>query len=181
VVGNSLRDQLLQAGLVDKSRAERAKKEQQKQARRQRGGKPASAGAERPAKPSADADKVARDRALNQQRNTARSEREIAAQVKQLVLRHRLPRDEGDDTRPYHFQNKQKIKRIHVSATNHRKLSTGELLIVNFNGNFELVPADVAEKIRQRNPVLVIDPPTERPVDADDPYAAYEVPDDLIW
>jgi len=60
-------------------------------------------------------------------------------------------------------------------------ISAGQLVIVNFNGVFELVPPDIAEKIRERNPSLVIDLPEEQQPDADDPYAQYQVPDDLMW
>jgi uncharacterized protein YaiL (DUF2058 family) len=53
--------------------------------------------------------------------------------------------------------------------------------VVNCNGEFELVPAETAEKIRQLNPSLVIDPPEESESTEDDDYADYKVPDDLIW
>ena len=55
------------------------------------------------------------------------------------------------------------------------------LVVVNCNGEFELVPAEIAEKIRQRNPSLVIDLPDEQSASEDDPYADYQVPDDLVW
>ena len=60
-------------------------------------------------------------------------------------------------------------------------LSAGKLVIVNDNGVFELVPPAIAEKIRARNPSLVIDLPSDEEPSADDPYADYQVPDDLIW
>ena len=68
-----------------------------------------------------------------------------------------------------------------MSADVHKKISAGQIKIVNDNGVFELVPPAVAEKIRARNPSLVIDLPEEQSPDADDPYAAYQVPDDLMW
>jgi hypothetical protein len=39
----------------------------------------------------------------------------------------------------------------------------------------------VAEKIRQRDEQSVITPPRESGVVDDDPYADYQVPDDLVW
>jgi uncharacterized protein YaiL (DUF2058 family) len=60
-------------------------------------------------------------------------------------------------------------------------ITSSKLVIVNCNGVFELVPKQIAEKIRQRNPSLVIDLTEEQPTSEDDPYAEYKVPDDLIW
>ena len=93
----------------------------------------------------------------------------------------RHPRSESEDDKPFHFENKGKVKRIYVSAQTHKLIADGKLKIVNDNGVFELVPPAVAEKIRARNPSLVIDLPEEQSPDADDPYAAYQVPDDLMW
>ena len=87
----------------------------------------------------------------------------------------------GDDDVPFNFQNKDKIKRLYVSPDTHKLISAGKLVIVNDNGVFELVPPAIAEKIRARNPSLVIDLPSDEEPSADDPYADYQVPDDLIW
>ena len=54
-------------------------------------------------------------------------------------------------------------------------------MVVNCNSVFELVPAKIAEQIRQCNPSLVIDLPDEQPVAEDDPYSDYQVPDDQTW
>ena len=180
-MGNSLQDQLLKAGLVDKSKASKTRQQQKKQARQQRNVKGDAAAPVDPQRQREQAEKLARDRELNEQRNEARRQREIAAQVKQLVINNRHPRPASDDDQPFYFENKGKIKRIHVSPQTHRLITAGKLVIVNYNGVFELVPADTGEKIRQRNPSLVIDLPGEQPADADDPYAAYQVPDDLTW
>jgi uncharacterized protein YaiL (DUF2058 family) len=44
------------------------------------------------------------------------------------------------------------------------------------------VPADIAERVRARDPslVLVWNQPSQTP-DEDDPYADFQVPDDLMW
>ena len=94
---------------------------------------------------------------------------------------HRHARTPSDDDVPFNFQNKDKIKRLYVSPDTHKLISAGKLVIVNDNGVFELVPPAIAEKIRARNPSLVIDLPSDEEPSADDPYADYQVPDDLIW
>ena len=180
-MGNSLQDQLLKAGLVDKSRANKARKQQKAQTRQQRHQKGAVAPGPNPQQQKEQAEKAARDRELNQQRDEVRRQREIAAQVKQLVTSSRYPRSEREDDRPFYFENKGKLKRLYLSSETHRMVTSGRLVIVNCNGVFELVPPDVAEKIRQRNPSLVIDLPDEQRPDENDPYAKYQVPDDLMW
>lgn len=177
-MGNSLQDQLLKAGLVDKNKANQAKKAQRKKARQQRQGDGQKSASEQS---QALSEKRMHDRSLNEKRNEARKQREIAAQVKQLVEKNRHPRNgEGEDT-PFYFDNKGKIKKIYVTSQTHKMITERRLTIVNCNGEFELVPTDIAEKIRLRNPSLVIDLPDEQPVAEDDPYADYQVPDDLIW
>jgi uncharacterized protein YaiL (DUF2058 family) len=177
-VGNSLQDQLLKAGLIDKNKANKASKEIRKQTRQQRNKKKA-------ATPTAEQlrqqEKVAKDRELNLRREESRRQREIAIQVKQLVDFHRHPRSNDEDDKPFYFNNKGKVKQMYVSAETHKKITSSKLVIVNCNGVFELVPKEIAEKIRQRNPSLVIDLTEEQTASEDDPYAEYKVPDDLIW
>lgn len=180
-MGNSLQEQLLQAGLVKKEQVDKANKQKSRQQREQRSKK---AKATKPVDPEVKRrreEKAARDRALNQQREEVRRQREVAAQVRQLVREHRHPRSQGDDDVPFNFDNKGKIKRLYVSPATHKLVSAGKLKIVNDNGTFELVPPAIAEKIRARNPSLVIDLPDDDQPAADDPYADYQVPDDLMW
>ena len=181
-MGNSLQDELLKAGLIDKGRLEKAKKQGKQQARQQRQGKAAKAKAKKARQPTpAELEKRARDRELEQQRAEVRRQREVAAEVRQLVRNNRHPRIERDDDQAFHFENKGKIKRIYVSPETHALIAAGKLVIVNDNGVFELVPPAIAEKIRQRNPSLVIDLPEEQGSAEDDPYAEFKVPDDLMW
>jgi uncharacterized protein len=58
----------------------------------------------------------------------------------------------------------------------------GHLVIVCQGGTTELVPKVIADKIAERDPSLVVRVnKTSTEVDADDPYAAFQVPDDLMW
>ena len=58
----------------------------------------------------------------------------------------------------------------------------GELVIVRVGADYELVPKSVAEKIAQRDPgcVLTIKDSAQE-TGAEDEYAKYKIPDDLIW
>ncbi len=45
-----------------------------------------------------------------------------------------------------------------------------------------MVPRVIADKIAERDASLVVRvKKTDTAVEADDPYAAYQVPDDLMW
>ena len=61
-------------------------------------------------------------------------------------------------------------------------LSSGSLAIVQHGGGYEVIPREAALKIQERDPrrVLLLSTQTEAP-EAVDPYAAYQIPDDLMW
>ena len=107
-------------------------------------------------------------------------EAKLAAQQGQLVEMNRQPREAGDID--YSFTDSTLIKRMHVTAPQAKQLGEGRLCIIKMDGQYELIPTLVAEKIQQRDESAIIlsNPSTEEP-DEDDPYADYKVPDDLMW
>ena len=69
-----------------------------------------------------------------------------------------------------------------MSEDVHKHISYGLLAIARFNNGFVLVPKMVAIKIQQRSDDIIIPLKYEEPaIEEDDPYAEYEIPDDLIW
>ncbi|MFT4651170.1 MAG: hypothetical protein ACI9AP_001343, partial [Flavobacteriales bacterium] len=66
-------------------------------------------------------------------------------------------------------------------------LSQGRLAIVSLLGNptekFEVVPAAIAEKIAQRDSdyIVQLNVKESSSETEDDPYADYQIPDDLMW
>lgn len=176
----SLQDQLLKAGLVDNKKANKIKKIKHKQAKQKQKNKIDPADEAKLAAQRSQAEKVERDRLLNQQRKAEAERKAIAAQVRQLIEMNRQSRDDGD--RPYSFTDGALVKRIHVTEAQLKQLSNGRLCIVNLDEQYELIPTLVAEKIQQRDETTQIlsNQSTEIP-DEDDPYADYQVPDDLMW
>ena len=58
----------------------------------------------------------------------------------------------------------------------------GKLGIARIDGIYELVPRVIAEKIQQRNEKrIVLFEPDEKVIDENDPYAEFQIPDDLVW
>ena len=184
-MGNALRDQLLKAGLVNEKQVKQAVKEKQKDVQRTHGqGKSTVQEEEKQRAQRAQAEKAERDRLLNQQRQEQAEKKAIAAQIRQLVEQNRQPKQDGDT--PYNFVDRGKVKRLYASDKTRQRISSGQLAIVRLEKEYELVPADVAEKIAARDPDCVVlhNDPKQKPASeaiASDPYAQFQVPDDLMW
>lgn len=176
----SLRDQLLKAGLVSEKQAKQAGKQKQKQQRLEKKGQVEVDDAQKRAAQEAMAEKAARDQELNRQQQEKAEQKARSAQIKQLIETTRLPKLNGEDY--YNFVDDKKVKRISVNALMRNKLSSGGLAIVRHGGGYEVVARDVALKIQERDArrIVLLNTATEA-ADADDPYAAYQVPDDLMW
>jgi len=173
-MAGSLKDQLLKAGLVSTKQVKKADHEK----RKGKGGAPAP---DNNAAQRAQAEKAERDRALNRQRQEEAERKANAAAIRQLIESNRIDKGAGDV--PYNFTDGSKISRVYVTAEVHAQLVKGTLCLAKLGARHELVRPDVAEKIRARDPSRVIMPAAGEPdaPAADDPYAAYQVPDDLIW
>ena len=178
----SLRDQLLQAGLISKKQAQEAEKQRHQQRAQQPKSKKAAPPPPKPAAPSPEALKRARDQEISKKQQEKAQQKALRAQVKQLVEQNKLPKAQGDDL--YNFVDGRNIRRIPVDAEMRRKLGEGLLFVVRSEGRYEVVPAEIAARIRERDERSVMPPPSATPAqqpDENDPYKDYVVPDDLIW
>jgi uncharacterized protein YaiL (DUF2058 family) len=189
----SLRDQLLAAGLGNKNQAKQAREDQHRnrhtQQHQQRKGQKPGAGAGpggRPLAPVRNVDpaKLARDQALEQKKRDKAARKERAAQVRQLVEPNALPRLETDDY--YNFVHDGRIARVGVDAARRAALIGGTLAIVRSHGQYLVVPAEIAARVREREPRAVVHDAARAATSGgalaeDDPYAQFKVPDDLIW
>ena len=177
-----LRDQLLKSGLVNEKQVKKAEKEKRKGQQNQPQGKAGEVSDEQMRRQQAQIEKQERDRLLNQQLKEAADKRALAAQARQLIETHKLPYQEGDT--PFNFTDTGKVKKLYLESKVRDQLVRGLLGIVKFDSQYALVPRETAEKIRQRDPsalLLLNDPPGQPQPEADDPYAQYQIPDDLIW
>jgi uncharacterized protein YaiL (DUF2058 family) len=111
----------------------------------------------------------------------ARLRREAKAKLTELVAGKGLNANDAEHVR--HFEYGGKIKRIHVSAEQLKALNAGELGVLQLEGRYLLVSAELlaqAEAVFAPAIALKVDPNATR---EDDPYAdpQYQVPDDLVW
>ena len=99
-----------------------------------------------------------------------------------------------DGDQKFSFTDTKVIKHIYVSQTQIDQLSRGTLAIVRQivkqaashkdgqKHNHVLVPMGVAQKIEQRDESVVVFKAQENTaIEEDDPYAAFQIPDDLTW
>ena len=171
----SLKDQLLKAGLANAKKARQAEHEKRVEAR-----DPNAPSAQALAQ-KAQQEKAGRDRELNRQQKLEQDKKALAAQVRNIVEAHRIERRGGEVA--YQFTADKKIKKILVTATQQDQLVRGLIAIARLGEQFELVPAVIAGKLRQRDAdaVVVMNDKSSNAVDADDPYKDYPIPDDLMW
>ena len=126
-------------------------------------------------------EKQERIEAEKKKQEEARLRREARARLAKLLEGKALNADDAEIAR--HFEYGGKIKRIYVTADQLKALNAGELGVVQQNGRYLLVTAELlaeAEKVFAPAVALKVDP--DAPAE-DDPYAdpRYQVPDDLVW
>ncbi|MBH1969847.1 DUF2058 domain-containing protein [Moraxellaceae bacterium AER2_44_116] len=176
-MASSLQSQLLKSGLADNKRV---KKIHQQQLEAGKNAKDET----KEAVAQAMALKAERDRELNRQKKEELERKAIGAQIKQLIEVHRIDRKGGEIH--YQFTDQGKIKKIYVTDVLLNQLVKGQSAIVRFADAYELVPTVVAEKIalRDADSIVVLNTrtvPTTQDVAEEDPYANYQIPDDLMW
>ena len=179
----SLQDQLKKSGLIDDKKAkqlERAKKKQEKLARKTNNPAVDQRKAELD---RAKSEKIAKDRQLNLEKNKLAEKHALAAQIKQLIEMNIVAKD-GEQK--FSFTDAKLIRHIYVSQTQIDQLSRGTLAIVTQKHgkkhNHVLVPMGVAKKIEQRDAKVVVFTAQQNTIDEeDDPYADFQIPDDLTW
>lgn len=176
----SLQDQLLKAGLADEKKAKAIRSEKRKQRKQQPKGAAQVNEAEVRARKARE-EKAERDRQLNLQRQKEAEKKAIQAQIRQLVETNRLDRSRGETS--YQFVDGKKIKKILVDDTMVDQLSRGRLAVVRLGENYDVVPEKVARKIMERDEgaIVVLHDRKQDDQGEDDPYAGYEIPDDLMW
>ena len=160
----SLRDQLLQAGLVNEKQAKEAERQQQQQLQgRQRLPKQQRSlpSEQELATRKAQQSKAARDAQLNRQHQDKAERRARLAQVRQLIEQHRLPKPDCEQF--YNFVDGNKIRRIAADAAMRERLARGEIaqppdhgqraLLIGLHREAEAVPA--AQRRRGRRTARV--------------------------
>lgn len=186
-MADSLRDQLLKSGLVQKLKAEAKPAERPQRPRSKtrvdaRNPKPDNSGSAR-SQEEMDLARAygLRDRAEREQRELEKKQAEQRAKEKAerkqklaaLLADKALNKPDAEIAR--HFQHGDKIRRVYCTAEQLAEVNAGQLAVVQHRGRYLLVTQEVGEQARAISAealVLLCDPnePTED-----------DIPADLIW
>lgn len=190
-MAESLRDQLLRSGLVQKLKAEARDVQPAQQARR-----PGKPGLPTPGKPPKQghaknprsqeemdlarayglrdrAEREERDREKQRAEQRAKEKAELKQKLAALLADKALNKADAEFAR--HFPHGDKIRRVHCTADQLAAVNLGQIAVVQHRGRYLLVPREIGEQVRSISAealVLLCDP--DAPADDD-------IPPDLIW
>lgn len=177
----SLQDQLLKAGLTSETKVKQLKSKKRKQAKQQRKQNQPVIDETKEQFRQRQVAQAEKDRILNQQKQAEAELQQIKAQIKQLIEQNKLQQDSVEGT-AFNFTDQNTVKSIYVTQDIREQITKGVLAIVKCEHAYEVVHSTVAEKIKLRDQshVIVLNEKSDNS-NENDPYADYQVPDDLIW
>jgi uncharacterized protein YaiL (DUF2058 family) len=179
----SLQDQLLKAGLADKSSAKQARADKRKRQKQNKKAESSVSEAQLAAQ-QVMLEKQEKDKQLNQQQQQEREKKALIAQIKQLIDVNKQPVKKGDTV--LNFTDNNVVKRMYVTEKLHKQVIDARLAVAKYMDDYALVPVPIADKIIQRDESFIVYRADDRPEnqeksEEDDWYADYEIPDDLMW
>lgn len=126
-------------------------------------------------------EKQERIAAEKRKQEEAKLKRELKQSVQELLKDKAQNMESAEHVR--HFEYNGKIRRVYVTPEQLSDLNKGVLGLVQLDGRYLIVNADIADQVKLLLPSIValqIDPNAPA---SDDPYSdpLYQVPDDLVW
>ena len=192
-MAGSLQDQFLAAGLIKKQKANNIKTAKKKAVKQSRANNTELVDEAAELAKKAQEEQRQKSQTLNKEKKLAAEQKAIQAQIRQIVELNSIKKSpkemSEDDLSAYNFTSDKKIKTMHISPQNHELITRGKIAIARLlNGSdevFHLIPADAASKISERDTKVIVllndSSGKAEYMGADDPYADFEVPDDLMW
>ena len=181
----SLQEQLLKAGLTTKQKSRQANSDQRKKNKQKRSGVQHGASLQEQVKEDlakSQAEKIAKDSALNDVKNSELANKEQQLRINQILEHHQIKGVNGDSNYNYTFGTK--VKKLSLDAVTHKALVNGRLALCGLNDTTYLVTSETAAKVAELDSSTILvqnDKVAEQATDEDDPYADYQIPDDLMW
>ena len=177
MVKNALQAQLLKAGLVDNKKAKKLSKQAVHQKRTGESNEAEIKASIEQAKQ----EKMAKDQAIEQQKKQQLQEKELKAAIMQMIQQHKIKDTDGDVA--YQFID-EKIKKVYINQQIYNALVAGSLVIAKDQDSYAFLPKALANRINGKMQGFIIvnnSEKNEETTDEEDPYAAYVIPDDLMW
>ncbi len=184
-MAGSLQDQLLGAGLIKAQDAKAIKTKKKKAEAKSRKNNVELDNESAKLAEKAREEQRQKSQALNDQQKHEKLQKEIAAQIKQIIMGSSIFKGKGDNLLAYNFTDFNKVKSIYVTSKNHDLIARGRIAIARLNNEYYLIPAEAATKILERDEgsIVLLNDSKHQDDEAveDDPYADYQIPDDLMW
>ena len=178
MVKNALQAQLLKAGLVDNKKAKKLSKQA---VHEQRTGQ--SDEAELKAKIAQEQqEKLEKDQALDLEKKRLLQGKELKAAIVQMINQHKIRDIDGEVS--YQFIDESKVKKIYLNQQIYNALVSGSLVVAKESDSYAILPKALADRINDKMEGFIIvnnSEKNEQITDEEDPYAAYVIPDDLMW
>ena len=174
---NALQAQLLKAGLVDNKKAKQISKQSQ---HAKRTGDSSNLEAKK-AMADAQAKKIEKDQKLNQEKQQILEQKMLKANIIQMIKQHQIADTQGDVS--YQFVDHSKVKKINITQKLYDQIVAGHVVIARLDESYALLPRPLADRINTKLEgfIVVSNDKSDVELEADDPYAAYAIPDDLMW
>lgn len=178
---NALQAQLLKAGLVDSKKAKLLSKQSQ---HAKRTGDAENIEAKK-ALAAAQAKKIEKDQQLNQEKQQILEQKMLTANIIQMIKQHQITDTDGEVS--YQFVDHSKVKKINITQKLYDQIVAGHVVIARLEENqalsYALLPRPLADRINAKMEgfMVVSNDKLEVELADDDPYAAYVIPDDLMW
>lgn len=181
----SLQDQLLKAGLSTKHKARQANSDKRKKNKQKRSGVDHGLSLQDKVKNDlavSQQEKAKKDTELNEDRNKQLAQKETHLRILQILQHHQLTRINGETEYNYTFNSK--VKKLLVDAITHRALVNGRLAVCGLDEKSYVVTTETAEKIATLDSNIILvqnDKVEDENIDENDPYAEFQIPDDMMW
>ena len=111
----------------------------------------------------------------------------LRTEIKQLLKTNKLNDKTGEI--PYNYVIAGQVKRFYINEKQQTELKAGKMVIVNWNTISYLISTEAEQELRKLHPTIEVasvasteeSAKSSEEKDANDPYADYEIPDDLSW
>jgi uncharacterized protein YaiL (DUF2058 family) len=181
----SLQEQLLKAGLTTKQKTRQANTDKRKKNKQKRSGVAIDASLQEQIKKDLEKtqqEKLAKDNALNADKKQQLADKEKVLRIQQILEHHQVKNIAGETEYNFTFNNK--IKKLFVDAIAHKALVNGRLAVCGLFDKSYVVTTETAEKLATLDAKVILVQNDKVEVDevaGDDPYADYQIPDDMMW
>ena len=179
MVKNALQAQLLKSGLVDNKKAKKLSKQAQHE---NRTGQSNQADLKASIEQS-QLEKQNKDQQLNAEKQRQLEEKTLKANIIQMIGQHKIRDTDGDNV--YQFIDDAKVKKLYINQQIYNALVSGSLVIAKDQESYAFLPKALADRINEKmlGFIIVSNASTTNNdvTDEEDPYAAYVIPDDLMW